>query len=145
MGYDQRGAITVQRGARVAHIAGHGVIRIVNGRAYAPLRTIANAFGLNVGYDALVRTVALTDGARGPAHMEAAQTVQPTPTVIVGDAVQPPLVITVSPQPNARVHDPYPSISARFAGAASLDPHSLHVRIDERDVTADTSFSATKC
>ncbi|HYW54720.1 MAG TPA: hypothetical protein VE826_12165 [Dongiaceae bacterium] len=141
--YDGRGNITVQSavqgGRRVANIAGHKFVRIVNGRAYAPLRTIANALAMDVRYDALARTVALTDGARVPAHMEAAHTVKAAPTVIVGDAVQPPLVVTVSPQPNAHVHDPYPSISARFAGAASLDPHSLQVRIDERDVTADTS------
>ena len=140
--YDPHG-ITVERRSRVAHIvaniSGTGVFRVVNGRAYAPLRRIATLFGMNVGYDALARSVALTEGTRGTAQLQPAQTVQAPPTVIVGDAVRPPLTVTVSPSANAHVHDPYPSISARFAGAASLDPHSLLVRIDDRDVTADTS------
>jgi hypothetical protein len=131
VGYDGRAhAITVQRGAHVATISARGAVRVVNGSAYAPLRVVANAFGMDVSYDGLARTIALA---------QRAEPVAAAPTVIVGDAVRPPLVVTVSPAANAHVHDPYPSISARFAGAASLDPHSLQVRIDERDVTGDTS------
>ena len=131
VGYDGRAhTITVQRGAHVATISARGAVRIVNGSAYAPLRSVANAFGMDVAYDGLARTIALA---------QRAEPVAAAPTVIVGDAVRPPLNVTVSPAANAQVHDPYPSISARFAGAASLDPHSLQVRIDERDVTADTS------
>jgi hypothetical protein len=134
VGYDGRGhTITVQRGAHVATISARGAVRIVKGSAYAPLRVVANAFGMSVAYDGLAHTVALAQ--RAPAT----QVVQTPPTVIVGDAVRPPLTVTVSPASNAQVHDPYPSISARFAGAASIDPRSLQVRIDERDVTADTS------
>ena len=131
VGYDGRAhTITVQRGARVATISSRGAVRIVKGSAYAPLRVVANAFGMNVAYDGLARTIALA---------QRAEPVPPAPTVIVGDAVRPPLVVTVSPASNAHVHDPYPSISARFAGAASIDPRSLQVRIDERDVTADAA------
>jgi hypothetical protein len=140
VGYDGRAhTITVQRGARVATIAARGTVRIVKGSAYAPLRTVANAFGLDVGYDGLARTIALAQ--RGPGHDTAsAQTTSAQgPTVIVGDAVRPPLTVTVSPTPHAQVHDPYPQISARFAGAASIDPRSLQVRIDDRDVTGDAN------
>jgi hypothetical protein len=132
--YDPRGTITVERRSRVAHIvaniSGTGVFRVVNGRVYAPLRRIATLFGMSVAYDGLARTIALAQRAAAT---------PPAPTVIVGDAVRPPLTVTVSPASNAHVHDPYPSISARFAGAASIDPRSLQVRIDERDVTTDTS------
>jgi hypothetical protein len=134
VGYDGRAhTITVQRGAHVATISARYAVRIVNGSAYAPLRIVADAFAMSVAYVARTRTVALAQRAAF------VQLPPPAPTVIVGDAVRPPLTVTVSPASNAHVHDPYPSISARFAGAASIDPHSLQVRIDERDVSADTS------
>jgi hypothetical protein len=140
VGYDGRTrTITVQRGAHVATISARGTVRIVKGSAYAPLRTVANAFGMSVGYDGLARTIALAQRAPGSDTASSAAASGHEPTVIVGDAVRPPLTITVSPASNAQVHDPYPSISARFAGAASIDPHSLQVRIDERDVSADAS------
>ena len=137
VGYDGRAhTITVQRGARVATISARGAVRVVKGSAYAPLRMVATAFGMSVGYDALSHTVALAQhGSSSPS----AQTAQTAPTVIVGDAVRPPLTVTVSPASNAQVHEPYPSISARFAGAASIDPRSLQVRIDDRDVSADAA------
>jgi hypothetical protein len=134
VGYDGHAhTITVQRGAHVATIStqSRSNVRVVNGTAYAALRVAANALGMTVAYDAPVRTIALSEHA--PPATAAA------PTVIVGDAVRPPLSITVSPAANAQVHDPYPSISARFAGAASIDPRSLQVRIDDRDVSGDAS------
>ena len=131
VGYDGHAhTITVQRGAHVATISARGAVRIVKGSAYAPLRVLANALSMDIAYDGLARTIAL---AQRPEPAQAA------PTVIVGDAVRPALTVTVSPAVNAQVHDAYPSISARFAGAASIDPRSLQVRIDERDVSADAS------
>jgi hypothetical protein len=134
VGYDGRAhTITVQRGARVATISARGAVRIVNGSAYAPLRTAANAFGMSVAYDAPTHIIALAQ------RTASADTAQAAPTVIVGDAVRPPLTVTVSPAAHAQVHDPYPQISARFAGAASIDPRSLQVRVDDRDVSADAN------
>jgi Copper amine oxidase N-terminal domain len=140
VGYDGRArTITVQRGAHVATLSARGAVRIVKGSAYAPLRVVANAFGMSVGYDGLARTIALAQRTPEIGTASATTAAGHEPTVIVGDAVRPPLTVTVSPAPNAQVHDPYPSISARFAGAASIDPHSLQVRIDQRDVSADAS------
>jgi len=134
VGYDGRThTITVQRGAHVATLSSRGAVRIVNGSAYAPLRTAANAFGMSVAYDAPTHIIALAQLAAP------AETAQTAPTVIVGDAVRPPLTVTLSPGSHAQVHDPYPQISARFAGAASIDPRSLQVRIDDRDVSADAN------
>jgi hypothetical protein len=134
VGYDGRAhTITVQRGAHLATISARGAVRIVKGSAYAPLRTAANAFGMSVAYDAPTHIIALAQ------RTASADTVQTAPTVIVGDAVRPPLTVTVSPAAHAQVHDPYPQISARFAGAASIDPRSLQVRIDDRDVSADAN------
>ncbi|HEY0383767.1 MAG TPA: copper amine oxidase N-terminal domain-containing protein [Candidatus Elarobacter sp.] len=134
VGYDGRAhTITVQRGAHVATIStnARAGVRVVHGTAYAPLRVAANALGMSVAYDAPARTIALAEHAPSG-------TVAP-PTVIVGDAILPPLRITVVPAANTQVHDPYPPISARFAGAASIDPRSLQVRLDDNDVSADAN------
>ena len=139
VGYDGRAhTITVQRGAHVATISARGAIRIVNGTAYAPLRAVATAFGLGVGYDARTRTVALGEphsaaqpgsvarGAQQPADAPAPRTAA--------------FVVTETPRNAAQVHEPYPAISARFAGAAAIDPRSLRVLVDGRDVTGDASI-----
>jgi Copper amine oxidase N-terminal domain len=155
VGYDGRAhTITVQRGAHVATISARGAVRIVNGTAYAPLRAVATAFGLNVGYDARMRTVALAGGGAnggGSATSSAAQRGAPggagapaqTGANAGGQAGatgrQGAFIVTETPRNAAQVHEPYPAISARFAGAAAIDPRSLHVVVDGRDVTGDAS------
>jgi hypothetical protein len=131
--YDGRAhAIVVRRGPRVATLPARGAVRIVNGTAYAPLRAAASAFGLAVAYDRLSRTIALSGGssfAEGP--LPAAQAAVPT---------RPPTTtIIVQPSPGAQVHDPYPAVTARFAGAASIDPSSLRVIVDGRDVSSEAA------
>ncbi len=138
--------IHVHRPHHEGVITGRDSIRVVKGRAYAPLRLVASALGITAAYDGPARTIALVQGpfAResDPAQSDSSQAASlqaHAPTVIVGDAVRPPLTVTVSPVAHAQIHDPYPQISARFAGAASIDPRSLQVRIDDRDVSADAS------
>lgn len=127
VGYDGRThTITVQRGAHVATIASRGAVRTVNGRAYAPLRAVATAFGLGVGYEARTRTVALADRASAPKRMFVE--VPPANNM-------PPIAVTLQPSANARVHEAYPAISARFAGAASIDPRSVRLIVDGNDVS----------
>jgi hypothetical protein len=134
VGYDgPKRTITVQRGAHFATLV---VPRdaIVKGTAYVPLREAANAFGLHVGYDAATRTVAL-DERRPPAQV--ARTPVPVPP-----AVQPnpaTFAVTLTPPAGGEVHDPYPTISVRFAGAASIDPRSLRLMLDGRDVSAEAA------
>jgi Copper amine oxidase N-terminal domain len=135
VGYDGRAhTITVQRGAHVATIPASGAVRIVNGKAYAPLRAVATAFGLGVGYQARTRTVALDDRA-------APQTASSTggvPARVQAPAA-PAITVTLQPTSNAELHEAYPAISTRFAGAASIDPRSLHVTLDGNDVTAQAA------
>jgi hypothetical protein len=142
VGYDGRAhTITVQRGAHVATIPARGAVRIVNGTAYVPLRAVATAFGLGVGYDARSRTVALDDRGAAASPASVARAVQQP-----ADAPAPPaprtgaFVITETPRNAAQVHEPYPTISARFAGATAIDPRSLRVLLDGRDVTSDASI-----
>src|SRR5579885_983092 len=51
----------------------------------------------------------------------------------------PAITVTLQPNSNAELHEAYPAISARFAGAASIDPRSLHVVVDGNDVTAQAA------
>jgi Copper amine oxidase N-terminal domain len=140
VGYDGGAhTITVQRGAHVATIPARGAVRIVKGSAYAPLRAVATAFGLAVAYDAGTRTVALDDRAAAApvARGNAAANTVPLPYATQPSAAS--YTISLQPASGAEVHDPYPAISVRFAGAASLDPRSLHVLVDGRDVSAEAA------
>jgi hypothetical protein len=134
VGYDgPTRTITVQRGA---HFATLRVPKdaIVKGTAYAPLRQAATVFGLHVGYDPATRTVAL-DEPRPPAPVARAPRPVPPPAT-TNPATY---AVTLTPPSGAEVHDPYPAISARFAGAASIDPRSLRVLLDGRDVSAEAA------
>jgi hypothetical protein len=140
--YDGRArTIIVQRGAHVATIPASGAVRVVNGKAYAPLRAVATAFGFGVGYQARARTVALDDRAApqttartGDVRASVRTSGQPNSTPPV-----PAITVTLQPSANAELHEAYPAISARFAGAASIDPRSLHVIVDGNDVTAQAA------
>jgi len=130
VGYDGSAhTITVQRGAHVATIRARGAVRIVRGSAYAPLRAVATAFGLGVAYDGHARTVALSDARTS------ATTVPSNAPQTAYSYARP----TTLPSDGAEVHDPYPSLSARFADAGSLDPSTLRVTLDGRDVSGDAS------
>jgi Copper amine oxidase N-terminal domain len=142
VGYDGRAhTITVQRGAHVATIPARGAVRIVKGSAYAPLRAVATAFGLAVAYDGSTRTIALDDRA-GPSPVARGAAPSLRDNAPLPNATQPSAAsyaISLQPAAGAEVHDPYPAISVRFAGAASLDPRSLHVLVDGRDVSAEAA------
>jgi len=141
IGYDGPSHIvTVQHGSHVARIHLNCSECVVGGRAYVPLRDVATAFGMRVGYDPGARVVAL----RQPFDK-----LRMTGTGVAGAALTPPpaasyaqpttYTVTLQPASGAEVHDPYPAISARFAGATSIDPSSLHVVVDGRDVTAEAA------
>ena len=65
--------------------------------------------------------------ATAPSHAPPAR---PTPTTYA---------IALTPASGSTVHDPYPAITARFAGATSIDPRSLRVSLDGRDVSAEAA------
>jgi Copper amine oxidase N-terminal domain len=148
VGYDGRAhRIVVQRGSRVATLPAGGSVRIAGGHAYAPLRAAASAFGLDVAYLAASRTVALADRTVASTDRTVASTPS-TPGAVLytaapnsGAAGTSGLTYAVSTTPgrNADVHDPYPAISARFAGASAIDRNSLRVLLDGRDVSAEAA------
>ncbi len=131
--------ITITRGSRRAHLAAAAAGSVVNvrGTTYVPLRTAASALGLDVGYDRLTRTIALRDGGVDAAYREIApplpQQREPVPT-------QPPApTVILQPSSGAVIDDAYPAVSARFAGVAAIDPASLRVAVDGRDVSAEAA------
>ena len=120
--YDGRThVITIARGSRTAHVASNVVGANVNvhGVTYVPLRTAAAALGLEVGYDAFTRTIALHDRGVDPAYREAAPPAPPAPV-----PTQPPApTVILQPPAGAVVDDPYPAVSARFAGVTESIRH----------------------
>jgi hypothetical protein len=140
VGYDARThTIVIQRGSRVATLPASGAVRVLGGHAYAPLRAAAGAFGLGVSYLAASRTVALADrsvasnaSAPGAVTYTAAPNAGETGTVFM-------YAVSTTPGRNADVHDPYPSISARFGGASAIDRNTLRVLLDGRDVSAEAA------
>jgi hypothetical protein len=125
--------IVIRRGARVTTLLAGGSVRVIGGRSYAPLRSVATAFGFGVTYAASTRTVALEDRSSEEVTYAAPSTPTPTPNP------RPRLTVTTSPSDGARVHEPYPALSARFAGVPAIDPASLRVQLDGHDVTADAA------
>ena len=131
--------ILIRRGDRVTTLLAGGSVLLSGGRSYAPLRTVATAFGFGVGYEAAARTIALDDPSRGLVVYGANPAMHGSP--VPGTAPRPnqPFSISMTPSDGARVHEPYPPISARFAGIAAIDPSSVQVRLDGRDVTRDAA------
>jgi hypothetical protein len=130
--YDaQARRIVIRRGDKVTTLLAGGSVRVIEGRAYAPLRSVATAFGFGVAYAASTRTVALEDRLSEAVTYAAPPTPTPSP--------QPRLTVTTSPGDGAHVHEPYPALSARFAGVPAIDPASLRFSLDGRDVTADAA------
>ncbi|MBV9439813.1 MAG: copper amine oxidase N-terminal domain-containing protein, partial [Candidatus Eremiobacteraeota bacterium] len=130
--------IVVQRGARVASLSSRGAVRVVHGRAYAPLRATAAAFGLGVSYEGAARTVALQSprtrgGAMGPPISSQASF---PPGLRVAST---PVTPILTPGAGAAIHSVYPSISARFPGMTAIDPGSLRLLLDGRDVSRDAA------
>jgi hypothetical protein len=157
VGYDAAArVITLQRGARVAHLPASGAVRVVAGRAYAPLRALADAFGVGVAYDGATRTVALRDGGNvvrnerlNTAGTGTAPGIGPGQATNGGpSAGNVPGTTSLSaavgitglqPADGAVVHEPYPAIAARIDGVAAIDRAGLRLTVDGRDVTADAS------
>lgn len=124
--YDPRSrTIAIRRGERRATL-GAGTFRVAGGRAYAPLRDAAAAFGLRIAYDAPSRTIALASPAAPPAPAPAAP------------ATFAPARAIVTPADGARLHEPNPTLTVRFPGAA-VAPGALTMTIDGRDVGASAS------
>jgi hypothetical protein len=147
--FEQLGASVVYEGGKIAATRGATTVAlqigstsaIVNGatvgldappfligaRTLVPLRFVAQALGASVNYDGSTRTVAIVRAA-------AAAPVVITPVPQVSTAL-----VRTEPAPNTTVRGVRPQISATFSRA--IDPNTVRVRFDGRDVTASAYVS----
>ncbi len=92
---------------------------LVGSRTYVPLRFISQALGATVDYNATSRTVSINNG-------NAPATVQLT---------------NLKPASGASVSANSPAVSGSFS--APVDPNSVHITLDGRDVSSTTDISTT--
>jgi len=131
--------ILVGRGGRIATLTiGARTLSVANtlerldvaplvygGHAYVPIRAAARALDVAVAYDNASRTIALTS---------------PHAVAVVPPETAPRIAARVTqqfPQPDGRIADGYPAITAFVApqGGATVAPDAIHLSVDGRDVT----------
>ncbi|HEY4441924.1 MAG TPA: copper amine oxidase N-terminal domain-containing protein [Candidatus Elarobacter sp.] len=122
-------SVVIRRGGLSTTLLAGGSVIVAQGRAYAPLRTVAQTFGMTVDYRPAARTVALADAVRAVGSTVDAPTPRPANAIVV----------ITGPGNGAQIEAPYPTLSARFAGVPGIDPASVRFVVDGRDVSADAS------
>lgn len=135
---------------------------IVGASAYVPLRFVSQALGASVNYDGANEIVAITTGEGGPPNQTDTPppeaTPVPTPAATPTPAYQPPpppqperpqgapngqsLVRLAHelPVPDTSIRGGRPTVQAAFEGG-EVDPNSVRVSFDGRDVTAEAYVS----
>lgn len=102
---------------------------IIGASTFVPLRFVSQALGATVNYDGSHNLVAInTNGGGGNAPT---QTVTPAANNGNGSPVQ---IANLLPRRNATIQADRPTIQATFEGG-TVDPNSVHVVFDGRDVT----------
>ena len=125
-------AVTIAAGGKHVVVPGHDV-RVIRGRAYVPLRPVAEAFGLRVTH---------AGAGEFSAHAVvpvARATVAPSPLAPVPS---PSPVTIVTPSDGAGINDAYPIVSARFAGT-SIVPSSVRIAVDGTAMPDATAIGDT--
>lgn len=103
---------------------------LVGARTLVPLRFISESLGANVNYDGNSRTVSVAmAGAPPPPN--------PTATPAPSDTVR---LTNLNPPRNGSVQSNRPAVSGRFSQA--VDPNSVRINIDGRDVSSTSYVSA---
>ncbi|GAC1533137.1 MAG: hypothetical protein NVS2B17_00440 [Candidatus Velthaea sp.] len=102
--------------------------RVLEGRAYVPVRAAALALGLDTSYDGATHTIALTSSSALAARPAPASSPVPHPAAMITRRY---------PQPDGRISDGYPAISALIApqGGAPVAPTAVRLTVDGRDVS----------
>jgi len=115
---------------------------LVGGRVLVPLRFVAEALGAIVRFDANTQTAYIT---QPPAPRPMPATTPPPPPIVAPPPAVPqeaPSVLNLireEPLGNGSVVRKRPEISATFA--QPVDPNSVQLRIDDRNVTPNTYVS----
>jgi hypothetical protein len=93
---------------------------VIGARTYVPLRFISQALGASVDYDASSQTVNIASAGAAPVA-----------------AVQ---LLNQRPAPEVVVAAKSPAVSGTFS--APVDPNSVHISLDGRDVSSTTDISS---
>ena len=99
---------------------------LVGDRTLVPLRFVSQALGANVDWDNTSSTVTITMSGG------------PQPTSTPSYAVR---ITNLQPAPNSVVSAKRPAVSGSFSSA--VDPNSVRISLDGRDVSSTTYVSAT--
>lgn len=140
----QAGAIAATRGATTVSLRVGSPSAVVNGatttldaapftigaRVLVPLRFVAQALGATVNYDGSSRSVAIGQPGQAP---------PPPPNAVLTPAPAPARLLRMQPASNETVSTQRPQIAATFPRA--VDPNTVRVSLDGRDVTAESSIS----
>jgi hypothetical protein len=104
---------------------------IIGASTYVPLRFVSQALGASVNYDGANNIVAIdTKGAASPEN--AAPRAENASPVTIGKLL---------PARDATIRGNRPTIQATFEGG-TVDPNTVHVELDGRDVTSQAYISA---
>jgi Copper amine oxidase N-terminal domain len=107
---------------------------IIGASTYVPLRFVSQALGATVNYDGNNRIVAIATGGGGGAPA-------PNPPAPTNNAnVSPVTIGNLLPRRNATIQANRPTIQATFENG-SVDPNTVHVVLDGRDVTSSAYIS----
>jgi Copper amine oxidase N-terminal domain len=112
---------------------------IIGASTYVPLRFVSQALGATVNYDGANRVVAInTNGGGGGNPNPPAQTV--TPAANNNGNGSPVTIGNLLPRSGATIQGNRPTIQATF-GNGTVDPNTVHVTFDGRDVTSNAYIS----
>jgi len=106
---------------------------LIAGRTLVPLRFISQALGASVNFDQSSQTVYVT---RGAAAAPAAVVPVAQPPPVTQPAAIALRLIRILPAPDSSINGLRPEIAATFA--EPVDPNSVRVEVDGRDVTEST-------
>jgi hypothetical protein len=107
---------------------------LIGGRTLVPLRFLSQALGASVNFDAQAQTVYV---------VQSAPTAAPAPVVVAPPRLPPNRIamrmLRLEPAGDSTVERKRPEISATFS--ERIDPNSIRVSIDGRDVTPECYIS----
>ena len=106
---------------------------LIGASTYVPLRFVSQALGANVDWNNNTRTVAISTNGGGAAS----QSYTAAPSNNGGSPVN---IGNLLPRRGATIQGNRPTIQATFEGG-TVDPNSVHVYFDGRDVTSNAYIS----
>jgi len=110
---------------------------LIGARVLVPLRFVAQALGATVDYDGASRTVAIVQANAAP---NVVITPPPAPAAPPAAMPRPQMhLVRVEPAPDSQIFGVRPQIAGSFPHG--VDPNAVRIRLDGRDVTADSYVS----